>query len=110
MTRLYARPWARSLPLLAVALTLIHVSPAAAQFPPRGRSASEVLLAFRPVVARPSESTVRVRCNDKDAALGTIVSADGYIITKASLLRGRLACVLKDGKALAARLVGVEDR
>jgi serine protease Do len=67
------------------------------------------LAAFKNVVARPSESTVRVLCDDKEAALGTIVSADGWIVTKASLLRGKVTCKVKGGKALTAKIVGVEE-
>jgi len=93
-----------------VALLLLGVGPASAQFLPRGRSSTEVTTVFRSVVSGPSESTVRVRCNDKDAALGTVITADGYIVTKASLLRGRISCVLKDGKVLPAKLVGQEDK
>src|SRR4051794_29331478 len=42
-----------------------------------------VFAAFRPVVAQPSQSTVRIRCGDKKepVALGTVVGADGWILT-----------------------------
>ena len=48
------------------------------------RGSPKVLAAFRQVVARPSLSTVRVKCDGKDAALGTVVRADGWILTKAT--------------------------
>jgi serine protease Do len=74
--------------------------------------------AFRAAVSRPLQSTVRVlyqRPNGsaedwENAALGTIVDADGYILTKASELKGdRLLCKLHDGTRLDAQLVGVSE-
>ncbi len=74
-----------------------------------GRNSSAVTSAFREVVAGPSESTVRIISDDQEVALGAIVSADGYIVTKASELRGKLMVRLKDGRKLAAKLIGVEE-
>src|SRR5205085_1417434 len=62
---------------------------------------------FRSVVAQPSESTVRVVCDGKDAALGAIVAGDGWIITKASELKGKIVCRLKDGRDYDAKIIGV---
>jgi serine protease Do len=67
-----------------------------------------MLAAFREVVAKPSQSTVRVLCQEKETALGTIVRADGYIVTKASELKAPILCKLKSGKEYSAKLVGVE--
>src|SRR4051812_23704631 len=39
--------------------------------------------AFKEVVFDANESTVRVRADGKDVAMGTVVTADGYILTKA---------------------------
>jgi serine protease Do len=72
------------------------------------RSHSTVTTAFREVVATPSKSTVRVLVGGKQAALGTIVDADGFILTKASELKGSLECQLSDGRRLRAAIVGVE--
>src|SRR5262245_41247830 len=87
---------------LAALLLLAHVTPASAQRR-RGaagpvRNSPAVLAAFKNVVAKPSESTVRVLCDENESALGTIVAADGWIVTKASELRGNLVCKLKDGR------------
>ena len=65
-----------------------------------------VISAFAEVVAKPSKSTVRVRCDGKDVALGTVVGADGWVLTKASELSGKPACLFKDGHKLDARVVG----
>jgi serine protease Do len=70
----------------------------------------KMLAAFRPVIARSSQSTVRVLCQEKEAALGTVVRADGYILTKASELKEPIACVLKNGKSFAATVVGIEQK
>ncbi len=94
---------------LAVGAILVGVGPAQAQRATL-RNDRAVLAAFREVVARPSQSTVRILCDGKEAALGTVVAADGWIITKASELRGKIACKLRDGETFDARVVGVEDR
>lgn len=87
---------------LASALVLAAVaSPAPAQI----SSNPKVLAPFKAVVARANESTVRIRGDDKDIALGTIVFADGYILTKASELRGVLSVRLPDGTEYEAKTV-----
>jgi serine protease Do len=73
------------------------------------KSSPAMLAAFRTVVARPSESTVRVLCDGKDTVLGTVLTEDGWILTKASELKGSPVCKLKDGRSFPARIVGVED-
>jgi serine protease Do len=95
---------------LAAALILAFVAaPAPAQI-----SANPKLLApFKAVVAKANESTVRVRCDDKDVALGTIVYADGFILTKASEVflaavekpRGLISVRLPDGTEYEAKVV-----
>ena len=62
------------------------------------------------VVVKPSAYTVRVKCDNKDAALGTVVAPGGWILTKASELKGDVTtCVLKDGRSFEAKTVGVQD-
>jgi serine protease Do len=73
------------------------------------KSGPKVLAAFRDVVAKPSQYTVRVLCDGKEALLGTIVEADGWILTKASELKGKVTCRLKDGRELDAKIVGVQE-
>lgn len=72
------------------------------------RASPTVLKAFHSVVAKPSLSVVRILCDGKDAAFGTVVAADGWIVTKASELRGKIVCKLKDGKEYEAKVVGKE--
>jgi serine protease Do len=83
---------------------LLLLSPALAQ----DRLHSSVLAAFRPIVESPAKSTVQVFSNGKAAALGAVVDADGYILTKASELKGRIECQLFDGRRMGAQLVGLE--
>jgi len=69
----------------------------------------QFLGAFRDVVARASRSTVRVRCEGADVALGTVVGADGWVLTKASELAAEVVCRLRDGREFNARLVGTHE-
>ena len=74
------------------------------------KSSSKVLQAFHDVVARPSESTVRVRSGGKDVALGVVVDASGFILTKDSDLTTDIKVRFKDGKELDATVVGKQDQ
>ncbi len=68
---------------------------------------AELLAPFKIVASKAGDSTVSILCNDKDAALGTVVFADGYILTKASELRGTISVMLSDGSAYEVSIVGV---
>lgn len=67
-----------------------------------------VLAAFREVVDAANDATVVVCCDGKDAALGGIVGPDGWVITKATALRGATTCRLQDGRELDAQIVGID--
>ncbi len=73
------------------------------------RDAYVVKNAFRDIVSTPAQSTVRILCDGRRAALGTIVGADGLILTKASELSGTIGCQLFDGRRLEAKIVGVSE-
>jgi serine protease Do len=101
--------------ILSVLILVLGLSPAWAQRPGRDdrdnvKNNTKVMAAFKSVVAGPSQSTVRIRCDDKDAALGAVVDHTGFILTKASELRGKIVCRFKDGKDLEAKIVGVEEK
>lgn len=81
-------------------------SPASAQLS-LARDQARMLSLFKQVVAQASESTVRIRCDDRDAALGTIVSPKGLILTKASELRGKISCRLADGTEYDAEIQAI---
>jgi serine protease Do len=69
-----------------------------------GKSSPSLLRDVAPIAVRAGRSTVEVLSNKNVVALGTIVRKDGYIVTKASELHGKLACRI-DGHDLPATLV-----
>ncbi len=74
------------------------------------RGHNSVVSAFREVVADPAKSTVEILCNHEPVALGTVVAANGYILTKASDLDGKIACKLHDDRRFEAELAGVNKQ
>lgn len=69
------------------------------------RNAPAVLAAFHDVVTGPRESTVQVLSDREQVALGVIVRADGYVLTKSSEVKEPVVCRLSDGSVYAARVV-----
>jgi S1-C subfamily serine protease len=55
-------------------------------------------------------SAVTVFARDKPVALGLVIAADGWVVTKASALSGPLVCQLADGRKLEATLNGKSDK
>lgn len=55
-------------------------------------------------------SAVRVFARDKPVALGLVIAADGWVVTKASALSGPLVCQLADGRKLEASLKGESEK
>lgn len=98
--------------LLAAFLGLgLLVSSSPAQSIPSGtRRSPEMLQAFRSVVADALKSTVRVFSNGEPVALGTVVSAEGLLITKYSELKGKVTCALPDGQKVDAEILGAEPK
>ena len=74
------------------------------------RSNPKFIESFREVVQPLAPCTVRVRCDGKDTCVGTIVASDGWILTKAHDLTGKITCKLSDGRELDAKLVGVHEQ
>ncbi len=87
--------------LTAAALVFAFTAPAHAQL----SKDAKILAPFKPVVARASESTVRIKCDDKFTILGTVVDADGFVLTKLSELKGALHVQLPDGSKYEATTV-----
>jgi serine protease Do len=76
---------------------------------PNERNQDAVRQAFTEATKPVAVSTVRVYGDGKSLALGTIVSADGLIVTKASLLKSAITVRLHDGTVLSATKLG-EDK
>ena len=72
-----------------------------------GKDSAEVTNLFRPVVTEAGRCVVRVRCDGQDAALGAVVGPDGWVLTKASQLHGKIVCRTRDGQEREARWIGV---
>lgn len=84
---------------------------ATAQRLPRdqGKNGSALKKAFREVVAGPTHWTAQIEIDKKPVALGVVVDADGWILTKASQMTGELVCRLHDGRRLPAEIIGVRQ-
>lgn len=64
------------------------------------------LAEWRPLTTQARQSTVRVMRKDRQIALATIVSADGYALTKASeVAKGNFECEFNDGRIVSAKVV-----
>ncbi len=87
--------------LAAAVIASALAAPASAQL----AKDAKLLAPFKPIVAKATESTVRIKCDDKDCALGTVVDPDGYILTKLSELKGTLYARLSDGTEYEANIV-----
>jgi serine protease Do len=74
------------------------------------RRHSSVVGAFREIVADPAKSTVEVSSDQETVALGTIVSAEGHILTKGSDLKGKIVCKLSDNRRFDAELLGLNKQ
>jgi serine protease Do len=96
--------------LLAISTCVIllwsSIAPAQSSLSDTGKKKLPKL--FAEAVSGAADSTVRVQADGKDAALGTIVSPDGYILTKGSEVRGSVSVELRDGSAYDAELVGYD--
>jgi serine protease Do len=85
-------------------VALVAVAPAAAQ-------SRSVLKAFSDVIGQAAKSTVQIRTNGghQPTALGTIIAADGFVLTKASEVKGKIECQLADGRRFEGKLVGLDN-
>ena len=95
----------RTLLTAALALLIAGVGTAQRGGGPALKSTPQLLSAFKPAVEKPAKSTVAVLVDGKQAALGAVVTADGYIVTKASeITDGKLTVKTRDGKELMAKI------
>lgn len=100
--------------LLGLFAVLLLMLPTAAQAQrnggPRFAPDAEVRKAFEPVVREVRDSVVQLVVDGDEKVLGTIVDADGYLVSKASELKDAKAITayLEDGRRFSAKLVGVD--
>jgi serine protease Do len=69
---------------------------------------SATLARYRSIVAQSRSSVVVVLNGGAAVSLGTIVGADGWVLTKSSELPGQPMCRFPDGEVVAARVAGVD--
>jgi serine protease Do len=69
---------------------------------------SDSLAQYRSIVEPTRASVVAVLNEGVDVGLGTIIGAEGWVVTKASELPGQPTCRLPDGKVVSARVAGVD--
>ncbi len=62
---------------------------------------------YREAVSAARSGVVGVLDGDRTAALGTVVAADGLVVTVASRVPDAARCRLPDGRVVAARVLGV---
>jgi S1-C subfamily serine protease len=70
-----------------------------------GKNADRVKEPFRKIIENANASTVRIRGRTGQLALGVVVDARGYVLSKQSELQGPLRCVLPGGREHDARVV-----
>jgi len=76
----------------------------------RFKSGESTMRAFRPTVEEARQSIVEIQLDGKAVAFGTIVEANGLIITKASELKeGKLTCKLANNVVVDAELAASDD-
>jgi len=73
------------------------------------RGAESLLRIFQPIIADTAKATVKIKRDDKVIALGAIVDASGFVLTKQSELRSPLTCELNDGRSVPAYVYGVHE-
>jgi serine protease Do len=92
-------------------LLAMNLPGALANDPPADKGKRRILPLFSEIITPYTESVVKVYVDDKQVALGTIVSDDGFILTKGSELRGdKIVVKLKNGERITAVKHGYERK
>jgi len=89
---------------MLIALAFIPAASLAAERFPSETRLREALPAFSDAIREPVKSTVQVYCDGYRAVLGAIVRPDGYIVTKASELKGKVEVQLHDARKFPASI------
>ena len=80
-----------------------------AKKPSFSRLSPDFISTFEPISKSMETATVQVLSGGKQVALGTIVDADGYILTKASELKRDLKCQVGD-EEFEAQVIGIHGK
>jgi serine protease Do len=106
---MFKRYYLPALAALALALPA-NAQPLRGGLPEPTQSNPNFLALFKPTLAAATKSVVRVQVDGKDASLGTVVSDDGYVLTKASELKlGKVSIKTKDGRNLDAEVTATSE-
>ncbi len=101
------RPKIAALAIASLFLGLLTAAHSADRLPAsKLRDGKDVRTAYVSIVASADQATVRILSGGKESALGTVVDADGYVLTKYSELRDPVTCRLGDGRTVTASVVG----
>ncbi len=73
------------------------------------RESRAFLDVFQPIVERSVQATVKVKKGKGLLALGAIVDANGFVLTKQSELRSPLTVELSDGRSFPANVYGIHE-
>jgi serine protease Do len=74
-----------------------------------GKNEAGVKSAFQEALRGASAATVRILADGEEVALGAVVDSNGYLVTKASVLSGKITCRFKDGTEKEAKLIGSDE-
>jgi serine protease Do len=77
---------------------------------PNGKNESAVRSAFQEALEGASAATVRILADGEEVALGAVIEPNGYLVSKASVLSGKLVCRFQDGTEKEAQIVGKDGR
>ena len=107
--------------LLPSLMTVVLVSPSFAQRKERkdpnsasttttSKTTPTFLALFAPAIEKAGRSTVRLLVDGKEAAIGVVVSSEGYVFTKASEIKpGKLTVKTRDGRDMDATVSVVSE-
>lgn len=72
------------------------------------KRSKDFVTVFEPLVSSATASTVKIMNGRRQLALGTVVDSEGFILTKASELKGKVSCKFSDGRQASARVIGID--
>ena len=74
-----------------------------------GETSLQALSLFAPALDAAGSCIVEIYGDGRPILMGTVVDADGWVVTKASALLGKTTVILDDGTPLEAKMVGKDE-